>query len=198
VGAESNTTDAKMVLVRTWMGRLVRYLVSDATTFTYNNIDYVTVNDGPLTCAMSSDDIQIDRYGADFRFYAPSLDEVYYREYRIPVVSQDGYLTRDPAVGAGDGPQTGNQLRAAAYPNPFNPSTTLRVELQQRADVRAAIYDVNGKLVRPVWNGELPSGTTILEWDGLDHDGVRVASGVYFLRVDSAGMSKTLKLVVLK
>jgi len=195
---KSITTDASLTLVRTWMGRLLRYFLSDVTEFTYNNTVYVTVSDGPLNCSMSRYNIEIGRYGADFRFYSPNTDEVYYREQQIPVIYQDGYLTRDPSVGVDDVPQLGGHIRATAYPNPFNPSTTLRVDLQRRADVQATIYDVSGKLVREVWNGELPRGSTVFEWDGADESGVFVASGVYFLKVDSRGLSRTLKLVVVK
>jgi len=195
---KSITTDASLTLVRTWMGRLLRYLLSDVTAFTYDKTDYVTVSDGPLNCGMSKYDIQIDRYGADFRFYAPNLDEVYYREWQVPVVSQDGYLTRDPSSGVGGRPQNGFHFRATAHPNPFNPSTAITVDLEQRAEVRASIYDVSGKHVKSVWRGELPRGATTFEWDGADDSGVFVASGVYFLKVNSRGLSRTLKLVIVK
>jgi hypothetical protein len=198
-GTELITTDATIALVRTWRGgRLLRYLLSDVTTFSFDDTDYVTVTDGPLNCAMSRNDIQIDRYYADFRFYAPNLNDVYYREQQVPVVSQDGYLTRDPSSGVGDRPQSGFQFRATAHPNPFNPSTVITVDLEHRADVRASIYDVSGKRVRSVWRGELPRGATTFKWDGADDTGVFVASGVYFLKIDSRGLSQTLKLVVVK
>jgi hypothetical protein len=191
-------TDATLTMVRTWWGRLVRYFLADVETFVYNQSVYVVVSDGPLNCSLSRDDIQIDRYEADFRFYAPNIDEVYYRDRNVPVISQDGYLTRDPVAAAGERPPSGASFQATAYPNPFNPATAVLLELERRAEVQAIIYDVSGKPVKTLWRGELPGGSTSLTWDGADRHGNRVASGVYFLRIDSRGDSRILKLVVLK
>jgi hypothetical protein len=185
-------------MVRVWRGRLLRYLLANVTTFMYDNIDYVTVSDGPLNCGLSRDEIQVDRYEANFRFYAPKVDGVYYRTQQVPVISQDGYLTRDPNSAVGERPPSGASFRAKAYPNPFNPSTAVLLELARSAEVQAVIYDVSGKPVKTLWRGVLPGGTSTLNWDGADETGSRVASGVYFLRIDSRGHSKILKLVVLK
>lgn len=105
---------------------------------------------------------------------------------------------RDPVAAAGERPPSGPSFQATAYPNPFNPSTAVLLKLERRADVQAIIYDVSGKPVKTLWRGALPGGSTSLTWDGADQHGNRVASGVYFLRIDSRGDSKILKLVVLK
>ncbi|MGD8412757.1 MAG: FlgD immunoglobulin-like domain containing protein [Candidatus Latescibacterota bacterium] len=197
-GAEAIVTDARVTLVRSWMGRLLRYMLSDGTTFKFDNFEWVTVDDGPLTCAMSANKIDIDRYNADFRFYAPNVDEVYCRDQLVPVVVNGDYISRDPAAGTVGERGPAGKIRATAYPNPFNPSTSVRLDLERRADVRAAVYDVSGRFVREIYSGALPAGATVLEWDGTDGTGDRVASGVYFLRVHSGQFSRTLKLVVVK
>jgi hypothetical protein len=191
-------TNATLAVVRSWWGRLVRYLATDVETLVFNKTVYVVVNDGRLSCSLSSDDIQIDRYGADFRFYAPNIDEVYCRGRPVPVISQDGYLFRDPVVSAGERPPAEPSFEATVYPNPFNPSATVRITVPQSADAHAVIYDVGGQPVRTLWRGVLPGGTSTLKWDGADERGNRVASGVYFLRIDFRGESRFLKLVVLK
>jgi hypothetical protein len=195
---ETITTDAQLSLVRVWRGVLLRYLLTNTTAFTYNSTNCVAVSDARLSCAFSGSEIQIDRYNAQFVFYAPNVDEVYWREQPVPVISQDGYLMRDPAVGAGYLPRDDTPFRAEAYPNPFNPATTVRVDLKQRAEVHAVIYDVGGKAVKTLARVVLPSGISTLEWDGSDEHGNRAASGVYFLKIDVRGYSQTLKLVVLK
>jgi hypothetical protein len=192
------TTDATLALVRTWRGSLSRYLLANVTEFTYNSADYVSVADGPLSCALSGGVIQIDRHDADFVFYAPGVDEVYFRKQQIQVVARDGYLTPDPVLGVGDIQQPVLSVEARAFPNPFNPSTSVVVNLVQRAEVRAVVYDVSGKPVKTLWQGVLPGGSSTLVWDGADDNGIRVASGVYFLRIDSRGWSKRLKLVVVR
>jgi hypothetical protein len=197
-GSASMETDATLAVVRTWYGSVLRYLLANATTFVHNDTEYVDVADGPLTCAMSQNVINIDRQGAAFRFYAPGIDEVYYREQRIEVISQDGYLTPDPLAGGFETPPSGPLLRARAYPNPFNPTTVVRVELEQRATVKAVIYNVEGMPVKTLWRGDLSRGSTALEWRGEDDAGNRVASGVYFLKIETGKHSKILKLVVIK
>jgi flagellar hook assembly protein FlgD len=72
------------------------------------------------------------------------------------------------------------------------------IELSRRAIVEATVYDVNGRLVKELWDGSLPQGTSSLEWNGVSEGGVFVASGVYFLKIQSRGFSETTKLVVLR
>jgi len=66
--------------------------------------------------------------------------------------------------------------------------------------VTVAIYDVAGRLVRKLVDRvESPSAAGFsVVWDGTDHKGERVSSGVYFCRMTVAGFSDTKKMVVLK
>ena len=61
-----------------------------------------------------------------------------------------------------------------------------------------SVFDVSGRLVRTVVRGEYGAGYHTVAWDGKDAGGRRVAAGIYFLRAESAGHTKTLKLVVLR
>ncbi|NIM18778.1 MAG: T9SS type A sorting domain-containing protein [Candidatus Latescibacteria bacterium] len=194
----SMTTDASLALVRIDSSGMAKYLLTNVSEFTYNDTDYVSVSNGPLCCGLSGGVIQIDRYDADFIFYAPGVNQVFYREQKIHVISQDGYLTPDPLAGITERPLPENLLCVKVYPNPFNPSTTVLVELPRGNNVEAAIYDPAGRLIRHLWRDALPRGTSLLHWDGTNEKGNRVASGVYFLRIRSPGVTKTLKLALLK
>lgn len=66
------------------------------------------------------------------------------------------------------------------------------------ASARVAIYDASGRLVRRVADGRYPAGSHTASWDGRDDQGSPVPSGVYFLRVASAGQVEQRNLVVLK
>ncbi|NNE09780.1 MAG: hypothetical protein HKN20_14565, partial [Gemmatimonadetes bacterium] len=68
----------------------------------------------------------------------------------------------------------------AARPNPFNPTTRLRIELPEAADVRWELYDVRGRLVRTLVKGSLAAGPHERIWNGTNESGAPVASGVYF------------------
>ncbi len=64
-------------------------------------------------------------------------------------------------------------------PNPFNPSTAIRFELDRPAECTLAVFDLRGRQVRsfPVQN--LPEGSHQVHWDGLSDEGRPVSSGVY-------------------
>ncbi len=70
-----------------------------------------------------------------------------------------------------------------AYPNPFNPATTIRYRLSVVSNVKLKIYDVLGKEVKTLLDQEKQAGQHVIYWDGTDQHGQRVASGVYFYRM---------------
>lgn len=72
---------------------------------------------------------------------------------------------------------------AQVYPNPFNPSTTIRFAMKEPGRVKLQIFNLRGELVRTLANGEHKSGAHEKHWNGHDHAGNLVASGVYFYRL---------------
>lgn len=84
-------------------------------------------------------------------------------------------------------------------PNPFNPSTTIQLDLPRREAVTLAVHDLGGRLVRTVWDGALAAGRHSLVWDGVDARGAAAASGVYLLRLSTAdGVQQTVKITLSK
>jgi flagellar hook assembly protein FlgD/DNA/RNA endonuclease YhcR with UshA esterase domain len=71
------------------------------------------------------------------------------------------------------------------YPNPFNPSTTIRFGLPVAASVRLTVYDALGREVSTLVNQEMGAGYLTVNWNGTNNDGARVASGVYFYRLQA-------------
>lgn len=78
-------------------------------------------------------------------------------------------------------------------PNPFNPTTAIRFSIPEIGRVYLAVYDVNGRLVRVLIDGELSVGAHEVTWDGRDEVGHEVASGVYLARLQyrASGSSPT-------
>lgn len=72
-------------------------------------------------------------------------------------------------------------------PNPMTGTTQLRLFLDQRADVVATVHDIAGRRIRTLTHEVRTSGESVLEWDGRDESGTRVASGVYFIRAQVDG-----------
>ncbi|MGD8395683.1 MAG: hypothetical protein PVF43_09425 [Candidatus Eiseniibacteriota bacterium] len=87
-----------------------------------------------------------------------------------------------------------------ARPNPANPSATISFTLAHKGDVTLKIFDVGGRLVRTLVDGELEatSAATEVIWDGLNDAGQRVGSGVFFYQLEAPGYTSAKKLVILK
>lgn len=83
-------------------------------------------------------------------------------------------------------------------PNPFNPQTEIRFNLGQAGPVSLKVFDVSGRLVKSLANGRLPAGEHRLIWDGTDHDGRAVATGVYFYRLLAEGKTFGKRMVLVK
>ena len=86
----------------------------------------------------------------------------------------------------------------AAYPNPFNPAINLVFEIDHQRDIKMTIFDVRGRAVRTLAEGNWAAGTHTLKWNGTDTTGKQVAAGVYFARLQSDGWVSDRKLVMVK
>ena len=84
-------------------------------------------------------------------------------------------------------------------PNPFNPSTRIRFDVPfAGAVVTLRIYDVSGRLVRTLVDGEQASGRKTVAWDGRNQTGEPAATGVYLYRLTGPGFEQTRKMIMLK
>jgi len=82
-----------------------------------------------------------------------------------------------------------------AYPNPFNPVTTIRFDIPEGAAnlLSLRIFDINGGLVETLMDGQREPGIYTVQWDGSDQP-----SGVYFSRLESGSTVAARKLILLK
>jgi hypothetical protein len=158
--------------------------------------DYATVPDAPALFYQTQ---------FNFRFDAD----------RPPVVSKvKGGLFR-PGVGTtfflnslapyGGGPTAiaeGERVEGLrlypSEPNPFATSTRLTFSQERAGAARLSILDVNGRTIQVLLDGPAPAGVTSLPWDGRDATGSRVASGVYFFRLEAEGAVRTVKGTLLR
>jgi hypothetical protein len=75
------------------------------------------------------------------------------------------------------------------FPNPFNPSTEIRFDLPEAAEVSITIFNLLGRPVRTLMQGTLSAGRHAVLWDGRDVRGARVASGLYICRLEAQAAS---------
>ncbi len=80
-----------------------------------------------------------------------------------------------------------------AYPNPFNPTTTISYDLSVEGQVNIAIYDLQGRQVSNLVNRVQPAGNYAITWNASEF-----ASSVYFLKMNTAEYSETQKIVLTK
>ena len=84
------------------------------------------------------------------------------------------------------------------FPNPFNPVTTIQLEIPRQSRVRVTIFSVRGNLVRSLVNGHLAEGSYEVTWNGRDDAGRSVSSGVYIYRLEAEGVVKTRRMAYVK
>ena len=84
------------------------------------------------------------------------------------------------------------------FPNPFNPSTKIAFELPKASHVRLVIYDVVGREVARIADGDYPAGYTELTWNGINRNGEQVSSGVYSYRISTDNWSAIKKMLMLR
>jgi hypothetical protein len=82
---------------------------------------------------------------------------------------------------------------SAAYPNPFNPSTTISYTLANTANINLSVYNVSGQLIEKLKNGYQDAGNYEIVWDASQQP-----SGIYLLRLQSEHESFNQKLMLMK
>lgn len=85
-----------------------------------------------------------------------------------------------------------------AYPNPFNPSTTISYGLPKMAHVKIAIYDINGRLISILQDSKQSAGYHNIIWNTSNSNGRSVSSGIYFYRIVAGNQSAVGKLIYLR
>lgn len=102
-----------------------------------------------------------------------------------------------PTTTVSDVAQSPVRMRLdGAWPNPFNPKTTISFTLDDSQPVELAVYDVSGRLVRLLDEGVRGPGSHSVPWDGRDQTGAGAASGVYMVRLTGREEVLTGKLLL--
>ncbi len=83
-------------------------------------------------------------------------------------------------------------------PNPFNPATVIEFHVPRVGPVRLRIYDMAGRLRDTLIDGVLPAGPHEARWLGQDALGKPVPSGVYWYRLESSGLTRARRMVLLR
>lgn len=74
-----------------------------------------------------------------------------------------------------------------AYPNPFNPSTTIRFALPFASNVKLVVYNILGQRIATLADGMMAAGQHEVQWHALSDRNLSVSSGIYFYRLEASG-----------
>lgn len=91
-----------------------------------------------------------------------------------------------------------NSRDVRIVPNPFNPATTIRMQLDAAASLDVVVFDLRGRRVRALHSGIHPAGPVELRWNGRDETGREVSSGVYMVRVTTPEISRVVRAVLVR
>ncbi len=85
------------------------------------------------------------------------------------------------------------------FPNPFNPETKVRFQLAENSqNIELAVFNIRGQKVKTLKKGKMAAGNYEVTWQGKDQFGKKVASGIYFYRLQSEEVTKIRKMLLLK
>jgi hypothetical protein len=134
---------------------------------------------------------------------APTLDVAAspYVFYFVTAIDFSGNEGKPAAVntlsGVGGTPKN-YVLSISAYPNPFNPATTIRYTVPSKGRVTLEVFDAHGARVVTLISAEKDAGAYTATWTGHDDRGTAVGSGVYFARLTSPAGARSYKMTLLK
>jgi M6 family metalloprotease-like protein len=145
-----------------------------------NNSQLYTDNDSPWS-------------GRTMTYYLGNffVDNGAYGNYMIRAVYDTLCCAGTPEVPAPD-------VVALVSPNPFREETALSFALERRTQVAIVVYDIKGRRVRELVEGEFDAGPHSVIWDGTDSRGNAVCSGIYFYRFITPERAQTGKVTLLR
>jgi len=121
----------------------------------------------------------------------PKFDYPSFNGYNIEVYST-------PASGIEESTTPGQFQLYQNFPNPFNPSTTIRFNVPSSSLVHLKIFDVTGELIKTITADVQNAGEHEIVWDGISDKGVRQPSGVYFYQLITNSTTESKKMILLK
>jgi len=114
--------------------------------------------------------------------------------------NESGYALLSPEDFTGVGPVDATPMLALRQnaPNPFHSPTTIRFHLPDQRAVRVTVFSADGRHIRTLVQQTMSEGPYEVVWDGTDHRGRPVASGVYLYRLDAGDQSLNKRMMLIR
>ncbi len=135
----------------------------------------------------------VDTSGNVYRAFTHVIDS--YFASRISLVK---YIQIDSPVAIDNSPLPEQFSLGQNFPNPFNPSTTIRFSISETQKTRLTIHNLKGQEVLQTPSKDHAPGVYEFQWQGTDLNGHPLSAGIYLCRVESGSQFQTIKMVLLK
>ncbi len=89
-------------------------------------------------------------------------------------------------------------LELRVFPNPSFGNAMIKYGLPERADIRLGLYDISGRLVKTIYSGTAEKGYHTVRWNGKNKYGKKVASGIYFYKLEAGNYIATKKIYLIR
>jgi len=125
--------------------------------------------------------VRVDSYFQSGRMCAP--------------ITEGGVYSYGTAPGVASPELPAQLVLEGTCPNPFSSETVISFSLPSAGNASLRVYDMTGRIIRTIADGEMAASAHSLAWDGRDDSGNTVAAGVYFCRLEAAGQSAVQKMI---
>ena len=156
---------------------------------------------------VSTNQLILERNDASVYFSYPLLDdinndglaELIFTKYDYPAFNGYAYeVYSTPATSVEEITSPDNFHLYQNFPNPFNPSTTIKYNLPTESSIQLKIFDIKGELIKTITGDKLNAGEHEIVWDGTNDKGVRQPSGVYVYQLNVNNSNSARKMILLK
>ncbi|MGH7724196.1 MAG: galactose oxidase-like domain-containing protein [Candidatus Eiseniibacteriota bacterium] len=203
VPSQGNSTMRLLFLGRSWIRSVRRLNISGNATpqsLTLLRADHSASGDARDAVRSSGGSVSTLRTGEalelEFERTTPTANMV----RALFLQTKGGYSSLTSSSSRGLAPVASQEIGLSlepALPNPASGRTRIQYVIAEPGHIRLTIYDVSGRLVRSLVNGEVVAGLHETPWDGLDESGAAVSPGVYFYRLEAGGSHREKKLIVI-
>ena len=118
--------------------------------------------------------------------------------YRLSDVNTSGDITTLPPLFMQLDALPEETSMEKAYPNPFNPYTYISYHLSEDTDVMITVFDMLGRSVKTLLNGNQVAGSYQVYWNGADENGIKTSTGNYMIRMQTESMNQIQKVMFIK
>ncbi|UCC45395.1 MAG: T9SS type A sorting domain-containing protein [Candidatus Zixiibacteriota bacterium] len=157
--------------------------------FQNDRLDQYSLTNGQKLRSTQVEPADMRLWYSDFPGYSPLLVQVNYQTVKLYSLDVN---TASPDDNQPAGLPTSFAL-SPPYPNPFNPNVSVTLSMPMRGDVTVEVFNVLGRRVDLLHDGQVPAGETHLTWDAA-----RFSSGIYLIRATLGPESRTVKAVLVK